>query len=58
MSNLTLQDLANIYPALMIAAKSEKTSRQDMSIWIDLAGKIELILNEHQTKNNPASDTP
>lgn len=46
--SLTVQDLINIHPALLIAIKSPNTNKQDMRIWLDLVDKIETIAQEAQ----------
>lgn len=44
--NLTLQDLANIHPALIIAIETHGTNSADKRVWLDVADKIVAILQE------------
>lgn len=48
--NLTIQDLTNIYPALIIAIKSPNTTPNDMRVWLDLADKLESLIKEGANK--------
>jgi len=50
---LTLQDLANIFPALNIAVETHGTPKSDKRIWLDLMDKIETIIQESQKEKTP-----